>query len=46
MKGRLDKELFLTVEDRIVVFEVFPLLVPFWVFVEHHIHSFPEENRT
>lgn len=36
----------LTVEDRVVVFEVFPLLVPFWVFVQHDAHGFPEAKWT
>lgn len=35
----------LTIEDHIVVLEIFPLLVPFWVFMQHHTHGLPRKCR-
>lgn len=35
----------LTIEDHIVVLEIFPLLIPFRVFMQHHTHGLPRKCR-
>lgn len=35
----------LTIEDHIVVLEILPLLIPFWVFMQHHTHGLPRKCR-
>lgn len=35
----------LTVENHVVVLEIFPLLVPLGVFMQHHAHGLPGEGR-